>query len=287
MIKITADSTCDLPAELLSRLNVTPAPLYTLVDDQSYRDGVDIAPEDIFRFTQAGRKVSTAAVNQYDYESLFEAFADDHEAVIHISLGQQFSACYDNARLAARRFSNVYVVDSRNLSSGSGHVVMDAAEMVENGLGVEEILTALNDIISRVDASFVIENLDSLQRGGRCTGLEAAGARLLQIKPCIEVVSGEMKLGKKYRGSFGHCLEHYIHDRLAGCGDIDYSRVFITHPACAPETVGLVRDIVESLAPFEEIIETRAGCTVSCHCGAATLGVLFKRMNPKTALAVH
>jgi DegV family protein with EDD domain len=287
MIKITADSTCDLPAELLERLNVTPAPLYALVDGESYRDGVDIAPDDIFRFAEAGRRVRTAAANPCDYERLFERFAGDHEAVIHIAIGQQFSACYGNARLAAQGFSNVYVVDSRNLSSGSGHVVMDAAEMARDGLPAEEIVAALGEIIPRVDASFVIENLDCLRRGGRCTGLEAAGARLLQIKPCIEVVGGEMKVGKKYRGSFEHCLEHYARDRLADCGDIDYSRVFLTHPACAAETVGLVRGIVERLAPFEEVIETRAGCTVSCHCGPATLGVLFKRTHPKTALAVR
>jgi DegV family protein with EDD domain len=287
MIKITADSTCDLPAELLERLNVTAAPLYTLVDNESYRDGVDIAPEDIFRFTEAGRRVRTAAANQYDYERLFERFAGDHEAVIHIAIGQQYSACYGNACLAAEGFSNVYVVDSRNLSSGSGHIVMDAAEMAQSGLPAEEIASALGEIIPRVDASFIIENLDFLRRGGRCSGLEAAGARLLMIKPCIEVVYGEMRVGKKYRGSFEHCLEHYAHDRLAGCGDIDYSRAFITHPGCEPETVGLVHKIVASLAPFEEIIETRAGCTVSCHCGPATLGVLFKRTRPKTVLAVR
>lgn len=287
MIKITADSTCDLPAELIERLNVTPAPLYTLVDNQSYRDGVDIAPEDIFRFTEAGHRVRTAAANQYDYERLFERFASDHDAVIHIAIGQQFSACYGNAYLAAREFSNVYVVDSRNLSGGSGHIVMDAAEMAQKGLPAEEILTALGEIIPRVDASFVIENLDSLRRGGRCSGLEAAGARLMQIKPCIEVVCGEMKVGKKYRGSFEHCLEHYAYDRLAGCGDIDYSRIFLTHSACAPETVGLVRGIIASLAPFEEIIETRAGCTISCHCGPETLGVLFKRTRPKTAMTIR
>lgn len=287
MIKITADSTCDLPADILARLNITLAPLYTLVDDESYRDGVDIAPDDIFRFTKAGRRVRTAAVNQYDYERLFRKFAGEHDAVIHIAISQHFSACYDNACLAAREFPNVYVIDSRNLSSGSGHVVMDAAEMASRGLRAEEIVRALDEIIPRVDASFVIEDLEYLRRGGRCSGLEAVGARLLQIKPCIEVVKGEMKVGKKYRGSFEHCLERYVRDRLALVGDIDCSRAFITHPACAPETVRQVRGLVASLAPFEEIIETRAGCTVSCHCGPATLGVLFKRIRPKTALTVR
>lgn len=284
MIKITADSTCDLSPEILKKHEITLAPLYALVDDESYRDGVDIAPGDIIRFAEAGRRVRTAAVNQYDYERLFDRYARDYDAVIHIAISAGFSACYANARLAAEGFKNVYIVDSRNLSSGSGLVVMDAAEMAARGMTAEKIVTCLQESIPRVDASFVIESLDYLQRGGRCTGLEAVGAKLLQIKPCIEVVNGEMKVGKKYRGSFVHCLEHYARDRLAGRRDIDYRRVFVTHPACDPETVQAVQALVRELAPFEEIAETRAGCTVSGHCGPATLGILFKRTSPKTAV---
>ncbi len=287
MIKITADSTCDLSPEILSRLNITLAPLYALVDGESFQDGVDISPDDIFRYAQAGRKVCTAAVNQYDYERLFERFSADFDSVIHISISQEFSACHHNARLAAQGFKNVYVVDSRNLSTGSGHVAQDAAVMAQGGMQAEEIVRRLREIIPRVDASFIIESLDYLRRGGRCSGLEAAGARLLQLKPCIEVVKGEMRVGKRYRGSFGRCLEHYVRDRLTARQDIDFSRVFITHSACTPEVVQKVRTLVQSLAPFEEILETRAGCTVSNHCGPATLGVLFKRTRPKTAVVVR
>jgi DegV family protein with EDD domain len=287
MIKITADSTCDLSPEILQKLNVTLVPLYALVDDESFRDGVDISPADIFRLYEQGRKVRTAAANQYDYERLFEKFAGNFDAVIHFTIGQQFSACYNNAFIAAQGFQNVYVVDSRNLSSGSGHAVMDAAGMAQRGMRAKEIILKLQEIIPRVDASFVIENLDYLRRGGRCSGLEAVGARLLQIKPCIEVVNGEMRVGKKYRGSFDRCLEHYVRDHLARRETIDFSRVIITHAACAPETVRMVRDLVGSLAPFEEISETRAGCTVSNHCGPATLGVLFKRTRPKTSVEAH
>ena len=287
MIKVTADSTCDLSPEILEKCDITLAPLYTLVDTESYQDGVDISPADIFRHAEAGHKVRTAAANQYDYEHLFERFSKDFEAVIHISISQQFSACYSNARLAAQGFPNVSVVDSRNLSSGSGHLVLDAWEMARSGMKADQIVRSLQEIIPRVDASFVIENLDYLQRGGRCSGLEAAGARLLMIKPCIEVVNGEMKVGKKYRGSFEHCLEHYVCDRLEGQRDIDFSRVFITHPACAPEAAQRVHDLVQNLAPFSEILETRAGCTVSGHCGPNTLGILFKRTRPKTAIEVR
>ncbi len=284
MIKITADSTCDLSPEILNRLDIAIAPLYVLVESESYRDGVDITPEDIFRFVEGGRKVRTAAVNQYDYEHLFARYAKDCDAVIHISISAAFSACFGNARLAAEAFRNVTVVDSRNLSSGSGHVVMDAAEMARRGAGASEILRHLEDVIPRVDASFVIETLDSLRRGGRCSGLEAVGAKLLQIKPCIEVVNGEMKVGAKYRGSFPRCLEHYVLDRLIAGRDADLSRAFITHSGCAPETVRAVRELVKARAPFEEVYETRAGCTVSGHCGPGTLGVLFKRSRPKRGI---
>ena len=287
MTKITADSTCDLSPEILEKWNVTLAPLYTLVDSESYQDGVDITPADIFRCVEAGRKVRTAAANQYDYERLFERFSKDFEAVIHISISQQFSTCFDNARLAALGFPNVYVVDSRNLSSGSGHAVLDAAEMASSGMKADQIVRSLREIIPRVDASFVIESLEYLRRGGRCSGLEAAGARLLQIKPCIEVVNGEMKVGKKYRGSFEHCLEHYVRDQLKGGRDIDFSRMIVTHSGCAPETVRRVHDLVQSLAPFSEILVTRAGCTISGHCGPNTLGILFKRTRPKTAIEVR
>lgn len=284
MVKITADSTCDLSPELLAKWDITLAPLYALVNGESYRDGVDIAPEDVFRHVESGRRVLTAAVNQYDYEQLFAQYARDCDAVIHIAIGAQFSACYENACLAATLFKNVHVVDSRNLSSGSGHVVLDAAGMAGAGLGAEEIVKALTEIIPRVDASFVVERLDYLRRGGRCSGLEAVGARILSIKPCIEVIQGEMRVGKRYRGSFDRCLEHYAFDRLAEQEGIDFSRVFVTHSPCAPETVRAALRQVGRLAPFREIIETRAGCTVSSHCGPGTLGILFKRTRPKTAV---
>jgi DegV family protein with EDD domain len=287
MVKITADSTCDLSPEILERLNITLAPLYTLADDETFHDGVDITPADVFTFVASGRRVRTAAVNQFDYERLFERYAKEYEAIIHINIGASFSACYNNARLAAEGFDNVFVVDSQSLSSGSGHLVMDAAEMAQGGASAEEIVRALHETIPRVDASFVIESLDYLRRGGRCSGLEAVGARLLQIKPCIEVVRGEMKVGKKYRGSFDHCLEKYVRDRLAGRDDIDLSRVFITHPACTAETVQKVRALIQSIAPFREIIETPAGCTVACHCGPATLGILYKRTSAKTTIEVR
>ena len=278
MIKITADSTCDLTPELLSAMDITIVPLNIQVDEQTFRDGVDIMPADIFRYVDTeGKTCKTAAVNIYDYQCCFETLSPQYEAVIHLCISSDFSSCYQNARIAAEAFPNVYVVDSRNLSTGHGHAVYDAALMAREGRGVQEILRALEQLIPKVEASFVIDRLDYLRKGGRCSALKAQGARLLRLKPCIEVIDGKMTVGRKYRGNFDKCLEIYVADRLAGRTDIDDSRVFITHPMCSPQTVDIVRKAVEKYGNFREIIETRAGGTISCHCGPNTLGILFKR----------
>jgi len=283
MIKITADSTCDLSPEILNGMGITPIPLCILVDDKAFRDGVDITPADVFRYVdEEGNICKTAAVNVFEYEHIFAELSPKNEAVIHICIGSGFSSCYQNATQAAQNFKNVHVVDSRNLSSGSGHIVYDAASMAKAGVEPKEICRRLEETIPKVDASFVIDRLDYLHKGGRCSGLEAIGAKLLQIKPCIEVVDGKMKVGKKYRGSFERCLEHYVKDRLYIKQDIDYSRVFITHPMCSAQTVAKIREVICQYAHFDEIIETQTGCTVANHCGPNTLGILYKRKIKKS-----
>lgn len=281
MIKITADSTCDLSPDILKSLDITQVPLSILVDDKPYKDGLDITPADIFRYVGKEKKIcKTAAVNVFEYENLFRKLLQEYEAVIHINISSGFSSCYQNAVLAAQSFENVYVIDSRNLSTGSGHIVYEAAQMAKAGLTAEEISSKLKDSIPRVDASFVIDNLEYLHRGGRCSGVEAFGANLLRIKPCIEVIDGKMKVGKKYRGSFEFCLQNYIKDRVENRNDIDYSRIFITHTICSKKTLDLVKDAIVEYG-FEQIIETEAGCTISSHCGPNTLGILYKRLNKK------
>lgn len=278
MIKITADSTCDLSQHILDEMDITLMPLHIEVDGQDFRDGVDITPKDIFRYVgQEGKTCKTAAANIYEYDQLFAELSPKYDAVIHINISAEFSSCHQNARLAAQNYSNVYVIDSRNLSTGSGHLVLDAAEYAKQGLSAEEIIQRLNEAIPKVDASFVIDRMDYLRKGGRCSGIEALGATLLKIKPSIEVVDGAMKVGKKYRGNFDKCLEMYVKDRLSDPSSIDTNRIFITHSHCAPETVAKVREIVQQYVQFNEIIETTAGCTVSSHCGPNTLGILYKR----------
>lgn len=282
MIKITADSTCDLSPEILKAMDITLVPLYILVGDKTFRDGADITPPDIFHYVEREGKICrTAAVNAYDYQSFFAKYSPNYEAVIHICLGSEFSSCYQNATLAAQSFSNVYVVDSQNLSTGSGYVVYEAALMAGEGLPAKEICLRLEELIPRVDASFVIERVDYLHKGGRCSGLEAFGARLIQIKPSIEVINGKMVVGKKYRGGFERCLEQYVRERLLAKEDIDYSRIFITYSTCPEPVLAKVEETVRRYADFKEIIQTKAGCTICSHCGPNTLGILFKRKNNK------
>ncbi|SDN23213.1 DegV family protein [Acetanaerobacterium elongatum] len=278
MIKISADSTCDLSPELVKALDITITPLGIVVGGENFHDGVDIFPSDIFRYVDKENKTcKTAAVNVYEYQQVFKRLSSQYEAVIHICISADFSSCFQNASVAAQDFDNVYVVDSRNLSTGSGHVVFDAALMAREGLAPEEIVRRLQALVPKVEASFVIDRLEYLHKGGRCSTVAKLGANLLQLKPCIEVINGKMTVGKKYRGRFDTCLEAYVKDRLCDRTDIDYSRLFITHPQCTPETVALVKRTVEQYAHFDEVYETNAGCTVSNHCGPFTLGILFKR----------
>jgi len=279
MIKITADSTCDLTPDIVEALGVRIIPLHIVVGERTYEDGVNITPDDIFRYMdEEGILCKTAAVNVYEYASVFGELAPGCDAVIHISLGSEFSSSYQNAKIAAEEFDNVHVIDSRNLSTGSGHLVYDAVLMAREGRPVEDICRHLERVRDKVETSFVIDKLDYLHKGGRCSGIEALGARLLQIKPCIEVVDGRMDVGKKYRGHLGRCLDQYVRDRLKDRTDIDPSRVFITYSTCPKEIVEQVKASVRELGGFREIIVTRAGCTVSSHCGPNTLGILFKRI---------
>ena len=278
-IKITADSTCDLSGELVSIYDIEITPLYIIKDGKAYKDMKEIAPRDIFdHVSNGGAITSTSAVNVDDYIKYFTPLSRKHDAVIHLDISADFSSCYQNACTAAKEFDNVYVVDTRNLSTGSGLLVLEAAEMAERGVSPEKIVQTLNDLTSKVEASFVIDKLDYLQKGGRCSALAALGANLLSLRPCIEVKDGKMGVGKKYRGTFEKCIMQYVRERLEGRGDINPKRIFITHPPF--EYHGLVDEVrkeIKKYVQFDDIIETHAGCTVSSHCGPGTLGILFMR----------
>ena len=275
-IKITSDSTCDLSPELLEKYDVGIMPLTICKAGEYFKDGLEIQPEDIFSHVDAGGELcSTSAANVADYTEFFTEYRKTYDAVIHINISAEFSSCYRSACLAAEEMDHVYVVDSRNLSTGHGHVVVEAAKMAQAGMDPEEIVTRLNELTPRVDASFILDHLDYLKKGGRCSAVVAFSANLFNIKPCIAVIDGKMDAVKKYRGSFEKCLREYVRDRLEGCQDLDLERIFITHTPVNDGIVDLVREEIKKYADFEEIIETRAGCTVSCHCGPHTLGILF------------
>lgn len=276
-IKVTADSTCDLSKELLERYDITTIPLYIIKNGKDFKDGVDITPADIIAHVASGGDLcSTTAVNTADYLTLFSKYSADYDAVFHVTIGSEFSSCYQNACTAAAEFKNVYVIDSRNLSSGQGHVVMEAAIKGKTMDDPQALYDYLVGLSGRVEASFIMDRLDYMRKGGRCSAVALLGANLLQLKPCIEVVDGKMGVAKKYRGSFTKCLDAYVKDRLDNRNDIIYERIFITHPAC-DEYVQHVRAEIAKYADFEEVDETHAGCTVTCHCGPGTLGVLFIR----------
>ena len=275
-IKITSDSTCDLSAEQLQQHNIQLLPLCISMGDKLLRDGVEITPDDIYAHVDAGGDIcTTSALNFTDYSDCFTPLSQEYDAVIHINISAEFSSCYQNAVLASQEFDNVYVVDSRNLSTGHGHVVLRAAELAESGMDVKDIVAELNNFTAKVDASFILSRLDYMKKGGRCSSVVALGANLLHLRPCIEVVNGKMQVGKKYRGSFEKCVDQYIRDQLAHPENLDLSRIFITHSCVADSALETARRAVEDCASFQEILVTRAGCTVSSHCGPGTLGILF------------
>ncbi len=277
-VKIISDSTCDLSPELLERYDIAITPLCVIKDGKEFHDGVDITPADIFAHVDGGRDLcSTAAVSQFEYTEMFTRYAKDCDAVVQINIGSNFSCCYQNACLAAQDFDNVYVVDSGNLSSGQGLLVVAAAKLAEQGLSGAEIAERMRALVPKVEASFLIERLDYMRKGGRCSAVAALGANLLNLKPCIEVREGKMGVCKKYRGSFEKCIRQYVKDRLDGRADIAPDLAFITHPACQKNVVDAAMEEAARYGSFDEVVETHAGCTVSCHCGPNTLGILFVR----------
>lgn len=281
-VRITADSICDLSPELIKEYDIPLAPLSVMVGEEEHHDGVDISPEQIFEAVESGKRVHSAAVNVAEYEELFRRELKNADALIHFTIGRSFSACYTNACTAAEMVGNVYVVDSENLTTGTGHLVMDAVEMARKGMEPEAIVAAVKKNIPNIDTSFVVSTIDYLYRGGRVTGMAAVGAKLLNIRPSIELTNGIMTPGKKYRGNIHRVLEHYLDERLANPDDIDFSRVFISYSRFDdPGIVAEVHAIVAEKLPGAVIYETVVGGTISVHCGPGTLGLVLKRKSPK------
>ena len=277
-IKIISDSTCDLSPAQIAQHNITVIPLIVIKDDQEYRDGVTITAADVFAHVAAGGNLcSTAALNYGIYQEYFEKYASEYDGVVHISLGSGFSSSYQNACLAADEFDNVIAIDSMNLSTGQGHVVLEACRLAKEVESLAELKEKLEAFVPKVEASFLVDKLNYLAKGGRCSAVAALGANLLNLKPCIEVKNGKMSVVKKYRGSYAKCLASYVKDRLDSREDIVRNELFLTYTTVTDECRTAVVNAIEQYGNFENVYETQAGCTVSCHCGPDTLGVLFVR----------
>lgn len=277
-IKITADSTCDLSAPMLAQWDISLMPMHILLGDETYLDGVSIRPEDIFAHVQNGGKMHTsAAANVLEYSEFFAPFAGSFDAVIHISVGSKFSSCCQNANLAAQEFENVYVVDSENICTGQGYLVLRAARWAAEGLSPRNICRRLQGLAKRVELSFVLDRLDYMAKSGRCSGVLAFGANLLKIKPCLEVIDGELKVTKKYRGSLVSCVERYARERLEGRTDIDEDMVLIS--SCLPQAgcVEAERAAIQKHGGFKNVYETEIGSTIGGHSGPGTIGIVFAR----------
>ena len=276
--KILSDSTCDLSPDLVCRYDIGIIPLIVVKADQEYLDGQTITPKDIFEHVAAGGNLcSTAARSVAAYQEAFAGYAGAYDGVVHINISSDFSSSYQNACIAAQDFDNVRVVDSRNLSTGQGLVVLKACELAKTAQSLDQLKAELDAFTSRVEASFVLDKLEYMVKGGRCSSAAALGANLLNLKPSIEVRDGKMSVVKKYRGKYDRCLRNYVMDRLGNREDIDRGTLFITHTPVSDECLEAVREAVKECGHFDNIYETEAGCTVSCHCGPGTLGVLFVR----------
>ena len=278
MIKITTDSTCDLPKSLLKRYDISTIALGIVKNDRLYRDGIDIRPADIAAHVDAGGDITTtSAVNIADYEVFFREHAAKADAVIHLNIGSGFSSCHQNAKLAAEEVEDVFVVDTQNLSAGHGLLVLAAAEAAEAGKSVAEILDLLDDMIPRVEISFILDRLDYMKKGGRCSSVAALGANLLKLHPCIEVVSGKMSVVKKYRGGADKVMKDYLKERLTGRSNVEFDRVILIDTCEDDHLAAVGREFLEEDGRFGEVIETKAGCTVFSHCGPGVLGLILLR----------
>ncbi len=276
-VKIIADSTCDLTQELIEKHDIQILPLYVTMGDDTYKDGVDIRIEDLFAYAdRTGTIPKTAAASVADFIEVFTPYAEEGRPVVFIGISSELSGTMQNAVNAAKEFpgAEIYPVDSLNLSTGIGLLVMHAAEMAEAGATAKEIVASLEKKVPLSRASFLVDTLTYLHMGGRCSTLQMLGASMMKLKPMLQVKNGKILNTGKFRGNIGKALRQYTRF-VIGQQPVDTHRVFVTHtPMPGGEDADIV-ELVKSLGIFDEVIETRAGSVIGCHCGPGTLGVLF------------
>jgi DegV family protein with EDD domain len=275
-VVISVDSTGDLPQEYIDRYDIKVVYLFVHMGEYSAREGIDITPDDVFEYVNKTGKLPTTSAPSVDaYIKAFTQWTELGFEVVHCSLSTDLSSAFQNAQIAAREIQGVYVVDSRTLSMGLGQVSIKAAELAESGLSAREIHEYLINYMHKVSTSFVIETLKHLAISGRCSSITLLGANLLKLRPCIEMVDGKMKVVRKYRGSLTDVLQKYVVDQLSNAKNINFDRLFIAHSGVKNEIIELVKEKIEKLFDFKEIVVTRVGCAVSTHCGPNVLGLLY------------
>lgn len=274
-IHFSADSTCDVSPEFLARYPVEILPLSVELEGKFYRDGVDLTPDTIISRVNAGAALpKTSAINVEEYREAFTRALETSDAVIHFNISSDFSSCHQNACIAAEGL-NVWCIDSRNLSTGITMLLAEGFDRAEAGMEPEQIAKELRERVDKVDVSFIVDRLDYLYKGGRCSALAMLGANMLHIRPCIEVKDGKMGVCRKYRGTYERCLRQYIADRMRSKDDVKPRRIFLTHTGVAAQAVEAVREMVLQEVPFAEVYEVRAGCSITSHCGENTFGIIM------------
>ena len=279
MVKIISDSTCDLTRELLERYHVTILPLHILLGDTEYLDGKNITPDEIYTWSDQNKTTpKTSAPSVAEAVELFRPYVEAGDELICFSISDTMSSSGNSMRLAAQELEaeeRIHVIDSENLSTGVGHLVILAAELAQAGKPAEEIIRSVEAMRPLVRSSFVVDTLVYLHRGGRCGGLTALAGSMLRLHPKIIVENGSMIVGKKYRGKIDKVILNYVQDMEADLKQAREDRIFITHSNCDDATVQAVYDYLDSLQHFKEIFITSTGSVISSHCGPGTLGVLF------------
>lgn len=273
---ITADSTCDLSQELVERYDIKIIPLTITLGEDSFLDGASFTPADLYkRYRADGTLPKTSAVGLQEFLDFFGPMVEAGYEVVHLDISADLSATFQNAQLAAQELAGIYPVDSRMLSTGVGLLAIEAADCRDKGMGAAEIAEHLNSLTDKVDTSFVLDTLEFMWKGGRCSGVAALGANLLKLKPALEMKDGKLGVYKKYRGSMKNVYKQYIRERLEG-KKVRPGHVFITESGeIEPEVIKELEETIRECIEVKEVHHTLAGCTVSSHCGPKTMGVLF------------
>ena len=275
---ISTDSPADVPAEIRERYDIRVIPLHIILDDDCFEDGVNIQPDDLYAFyKKSGRLPKTSAVSVAEYTDFFKELTQDGSSVVHISFSSALSATHQNARLAAEDFDNVYIVDSKSLSTGIALLAIKAAQLAQDGLDAKTIAHEMEYKREKVVTTFILDKLEFLYKGGRCSGVAMLGANVRGIKPSIVMGDGKLQVGKKYRGKLENCQMQYVRDLLEQyAGRIDTDRAFLSRTAgVSDEQMKALQKEIHKTLKFKEYIVSTVGCTITSHCGERTFTFEF------------